>query len=542
MEINEIVLPSINQFASDYVKNLPLMKDFFHYDVKDVKVYEQRYKDVMEQSFDREKLAHTIEVYMEKYGLSTEVKRNLARLAEKDSVVVIGGQQAGLLTGPLYTIHKVISIIKLANEQEALLGKPVIPVFWIAGEDHDLDEVNHVYMESNGEFDKVTYPSFPMTKVMVSDMEMDMEASQKWLNRIFSSLEETPFTRELYAKLYDMAQRTTNFTGFFTAIVNDLFNEYGLLMIDAADRSFRELESDFFQTLIKEHAPINAAVLEQQSYISENGYKPAIEMDGHNANLFYYSDGERTLLEYDPAKKCFKGKNNELEFSIDQLLETAEKEPWKLSNNVVTRPLMQEKMFPVLAFISGPGEIAYWAELKKAFEYLGMKLPIIVPRMNISILERKIQKDLLEVDMDLYEALVKGTAHAKKRFMAGVEDEQLDVAFHKMVEQLKNNHAMVTQAALLIDKGLEPLLEKNEAFIESQLTFMRSRIQQSLESKHRIVLGKYDRIANALRPNEGPQERLVNIYYYMNQYGEDFIKQLMDLDLRCNSFHKVIIM
>ncbi|WP_050614681.1 bacillithiol biosynthesis cysteine-adding enzyme BshC [Bacillus testis] len=542
MEIKEIVLPSINQFASDYVKNLSHVQDFFHYDVKDVKVYEQRYQDLMERSFHRERLAVTIESYMERYGLSPQVKKNLARLKMEDSAVVIGGQQAGLLTGPLYTIHKVISIIKLANEQEAYLKRPIIPVFWIAGEDHDLDEVNHIYAEEKGTFSKKTYPTVPLSKMMVSDTPFEKKDGEKWLKQVFSAFEETEFTRGLYKKLTDIAAEHTNFTQFFSAIINNLFKSYGLLLIDAAYPPFREGESSFFQTLIKENRAINARVQEQQAYIKRSGYKPAIEMDERNANLFFYSNGERTLLEYDCTQKVFTGKNRDLSFTEADLLELAKSEPWKLSNNVVTRPLMQEHMFPVLAFISGPGEIAYWAELKKAFEHLEMKLPIVVPRMNITILERKIQKDLQEVDMDLYEALVKGTDHAKKRFLASVEDEQLDVVFHKMEYQLKQNHSLVSEAALQIDKGLAPLLEKNEAFIMNQLQFLRDRIQASVAFNHRHILSKYTRIANALRPNGGPQERLLNIFYYLNLYGEDFIDQIMALELTNNSFHKVIVL
>ncbi len=542
MEIKEIVLPSINKFASDYVKSLPQVTDFFHYDLKEVKVYEKRYHDLMERYFNRNELKHTIETYMSKFGMSEEVKTNLELLGQEDSVVVIGGQQAGLLTGPLYTIHKVISIIKLAEEKSKLLNKPVIPVFWIAGEDHDIDEVNHVFVEQDNDFKKKSLYTDYSTKAMISDVVFEQEQMDKWLKEIFLSYEETVHTKELFEQLRDYSRKSNNYTEFFACIINNLFARYGLLLIDSADATFRSMQSAFFKSLILKHKEINAAVAGQQSRIRDFGYSCAITMDEKNANLFYYDKKDRVLLEYDNEKDVFRGKNSDIILSIEELLAIAENCPEKLSNNVVTRPLMQEAMFPVLAFISGPGEIAYWAELQKAFELFEMKMPLIVPRMNITILEQKIQKDLFDVDMDLYEALVQGAQKAKARYVAAVEDDTLSMLHQKLKAQFERNHELLSQAALLVDKGLSPLLKKNAEVITAQIDFISRKIEQSIENQHHMELSKFTRIDNALRPNGGPQERTINMFYFLNQYGVEWIEELMSLPLEANSFHKVIEM
>ncbi|MGM9925271.1 MAG: bacillithiol biosynthesis cysteine-adding enzyme BshC [Bacillus sp. (in: firmicutes)] len=542
MEIKEIVLPSINKFASDYVKNLSRTSDFFHYDLKEAKVYEQRYQDLMEQSFNREELTLVIEEYMKKFGISKEVQRNIARLKQQDAAVVIGGQQAGLLTGPMYTIHKVISIIKLAEEQEKRLNRPVIPVFWIAGEDHDLDEVNHVFVERNGGFYKHAYRTSIETKAAVSDIPLEEEDIARWLDGVFANLEETRFTKELYMKLEHYCRTSDTMTDFFSFIINELFAGYGLLLIDSADHGFRKMQSAFFETLIRGQKEINLAVGKQQSFIKEQGYKPAIAMDENCANLFLYDNKERILLEFDEEDGLFKGKGHSVRLTEEELLAIAREHPEKLSNNVVTRPMMQERMFPVLAFISGPGEIAYWAELKQAFEYVNMKMPPIVPRMNLTILERKVEKALQEVDMDIYEALVQGTDKAKERFLLSVEDEQAAWLYDKMVKQFQQNHELFSHAALNVDKGLAALLKKNAETIEKQMKFINERVRKSTEDQHQLTLRKYAIIGNALRPNGGPQERLVNVYYYLNQYGPQFVQELIALPLEANPYHKIIVM
>lgn len=542
MEIKEIVLPSINKFASDYVKGLPQVNDFFHYDVKEVKIYEKRYHDLMERYFNRNELKQTIEAYMNKFGISEEVRNNLDLLAQDDSVVVIGGQQAGLLTGPLYTIHKVISIIKLAEEQSRLLNKPVIPVFWIAGEDHDIDEVNHVYVEQDNSFKKKSFYADHPTKLMISDVAYDHELMEKWLKEVFVSFEETEYTKELFGQVLQFSKQSANYTEFFALIINQLFGRYGLLLIDSADAGFRSMQSSFFEQLILQNREVNAAVTKQQSLIRDCGYKNAIAMDENNANLFYYDKKDRVLLEYNAVSNTFNGKNSDVELTAEELLAVAKHSPEKLSNNVVTRPLMQEKMFPVLAFISGPGEIAYWAELQKAFELFELKMPLIVPRMNLTILEQKIKKDLWDTDMDLYEALVHGAAKAKERYLASVEDDTLRMLHQRLKAQFERNHELLSQAALLADKGLSPILKKNAEVISAQIDFIANKIEQSTESRNQLVLNKYNRIGQALRPNGGPQERTTNVYYFLNQYGAGWIDDLMSLPLEANSFHKVIEM
>ena len=544
MEVKEMALPSINKFASDYVKGRNGIEEFFHYDAKAANVYKERYRDVSERSFNRDGLADCIEVYMGKYGVSDSAKRNLQRLRERESVVVIGGQQAGLLTGPLYTIHKLISVIKLAGEQERELGVPVIPVFWIAGEDHDLAEVNHIYLEKEGEYSKAAFADKSSwdNKRMVSDVGFNGPEAVKFIDAVFASLEETEYTKLLHDQLLGYCSQSVSMSDFFSFIITDLFKEYGVLLYDSGDKRFRNLQSGYLQEMVRKHREINQAVRDQQADIVKKGYQPAIQMDEKNANLFLYEREERILLEFDSESGRFTGKSNEVSLSAEALLDIAAQTPGKLSNNVVTRPLMQEKLFPVLAFISGPGEIAYWAELKRVFEEFGMKMPILVPRMNITIVEPKIAKCIEDTETDLYEVLVKGADEAKERYLFTLDDGGHRLLYEKTKRQFIENHRLLTEAALQIDRGLEGMMRKNADMILGQLAFIEERIEKSFAGNHEKELIKFDRINQALRPLNGPQERTVNVFYYLNKYGPAFIDDLLDLPLETNSLHKVIVL
>jgi bacillithiol biosynthesis cysteine-adding enzyme BshC len=371
MEMLNLSLPATNRFASNYLEQSADILPFFHYRFNDMTEDRKRLDELNNRQFPREDVAVHIENYMERFPSSEAVKKSISKLKQNNSVVVIGGQQAGILTGPLYSLHKIISIIKLAEQKEKQLGVPVVPVFWIAGEDHDFHEVNHVFIPTEQKVDKWTYPEKVFQKKMVSDITLNKDICRTWVINLIENFGETRNTKQLIEFAEGQLVKSSTFDDFFANIVMELFKDYGLLIVNSGDSQFRLLQKEFFAKQIQHHAAITNHLLEQQSVVSKNGFPLMIDSNEQAANLFYYDKrlNERILLEFDHQDNRFVGKSGVYSFSKEELLEIASNHPLKLSNNVVTRPLMQEWLFPTLAFIAGPGEISYWAELKLVFEY-----------------------------------------------------------------------------------------------------------------------------------------------------------------------------
>ncbi|MCQ6273992.1 bacillithiol biosynthesis cysteine-adding enzyme BshC [Bacillus sp. V3B] len=539
MEMLNLSLPATNRFATGYLAGAPEIQRFFHYRYQDSTDYEARLLELQNRTFMRKELAGCIEKYMERFPSSKEVKASLTKLTNQDSVVVIGGQQAGILTGPLYSIHKIISIIALARQKEAELNIPVVPVFWIAGEDHDFQEVNHIYLEKEGDVQKVVYPEKVLEKKMVSDITIDKEICIEWVEEIIEALGETNHTKELLAFMRTSISQSNTFVDFFAHIVMALFKDDGLLVIDSADSGLRSLEKEIFVSQIEQVTQITSCVKEVQHELADEGFHRSIDISDQAANLFYYDEQhkERILLEFDSVKQCFIGKNGELQFSRVELLQIASEFPDKLSNNVVTRPMTQELLFPTLAFIAGPGEIAYWAELKQAFERFSIKLPPIVPRLNITLLDRSVQTDLQELGLSLEDVLAKGTEKQQDDYLLSVKDPEFECIFQHTKEQLLENYRLIE---LRIDKGLSPLFEKNQANILKQIEFMEEKVSSMLMEKHDVVLKKFSRVNHKLHPLGAPQERILNALYYMNHYGISFLAELTNLSYTFDGSHKVI--
>lgn len=542
MEMLNLSLQSGNPFVTDYLAQSKEVMDFFHYSFLEEASYKERIKELQSRQFMRSEVADYIQKYMKKFSLSPAVLESISKLRKENSVVVIGGQQAGMLTGPLYSIHKVISIILLAEQKEKELGIPVVPVFWIAGEDHDYLEINHIYTPGKEKMQKTVYPEKVLEKKMASDIPLNQEICKKWMEEVVESFGETEYTQPLLRLLKESADQSTTFVDLFSHLTMRLFQQYGLLLVDSGDKDIRLLEKEIFLKQISQFQKIAASVMEQQEMVKNRGYSLVIEMSENPVNLFYYDDNlqERVLLQYDAEKQLFIGKNSSIQFTSSQLQEIASEFPNKLSNNVVTRPMTQDLLFPTLAFIGGPGEIAYWAELKKAFEHMGIKMPPIVPRLNITFLERGVEADIQELDLDVLDVLINGTKEKCAQFLQSVSNETVEGLVDDMKQYLQANYRKLEEEITKEAKGLLPLLAKNESFLISQLEFFQGKVADSVKLKHEVIVNKFNRIERNLKPEGSLQERIWNITYFLNKYGLDFLDGMMELPMEFDGKHKVI--
>ncbi|MGD7008526.1 bacillithiol biosynthesis cysteine-adding enzyme BshC [Metabacillus sp. 84] len=538
MEISEFSLQSANPFVSALLEKKLDSYTYFDYDIHQEDVYRKRHSDLLSGSFNRKELFSCLKTYNEKFQAPAAM-HNIERLLDSQSTVVVGGQQAGLLTGPLYTIHKVISILTLARQQEEKLGTPVIPVFWIAGEDHDFDEINHVYIQKNNRIKKKAVSQRITDKRSVAFAELDHTACKRWVEEVIQSYGETQYTKGLLNKLTAFLDKSSTYTEFFEWLIMDLFGSEGLVLIQSADRSLREFETEYFQTLIRKNDEIARAVLHQQQLIRSHGFSPIIETALESSNLFYELDGERVLLHRAEAGG-FTDKEGRLSFTDQELMDEAAAYPEKFSNNVVTRPIMQEMILPTLAFIAGPGEISYWAELKKAFQTMGLKMPPVIPRLNITILERSIESDLKQLHMELEEALQADWKEKKQKWMEEHQELDIDSLAEDAIQRTREIHSGLSERIISEFSVMESYTNKNIQFIVRQMDLLRKETKKNIEQKHHHILSKFDRAERSILPEGLPQERIWNIYYYLNKYGSQFTQNLSGLSYSFNNQHKVV--
>lgn len=534
MEIKTISVP-LQGIVGDYVKGE--VQEHFDYSLTE-EGFTERLHDLRNRQYARGELVAHLLKYNEKLNVGKKTIENIHALLEDDTYVVIGGQQAGVLTGPLYTIHKMISIVQLAKEKEEALGVRVVPVFWIAGEDHDIDEINHVFVSKNEKIKKTILYSSEKNKMSASEMKLSVEDGQRWIEEVFKTYPETHYTNEVLRFVEDSLHRSRTYVDFFANLVAKLFEDTGLIFVDAHHPELRKLEISCFEHMLTCYKEMQEGLKNQQRILKERGYKALIETKESAIHLFMQIEGERVLLEESNGR--FVGKEGLYSFSFEELMEQIRKHPERFSNNVVTRPLMQEYVFPTLAFIGGPGEIAYWSELQQVFHVLDFKMPPVVPRVTISYLERHIEADIRELGLSESELFVKKMGSMREEWLVENVEESIEQPFAEAMECIKDAHVGLQELVKKVNPGLQQFAKKNEQKILGQLQLLERTVQAGIEKKYEVQLEKFRRIEYALQPLGAPQERVWNIFYYLNRYGLGFIDELLQHSFSPDGQHYIV--
>ena len=536
MKLDNLALQGNNKVMQAYNNDKAFLHTFFDYG-NEAAAYTERLHELSGRTFKSGQLAETIRSYMEPFGLSEMADRHLRELAE-GAVTVVGGQQAGILTGPLYSVHKAITVILLAEQQRKVLGVPVVPVFWVAGEDHDLNEINHVYTETAGHAVKKQYREKFVLKLMASDATYDQEQMAAFVKEIFSRFGETEHTKALLEGVLQAVEQEETFTQFFVRLMNGLFQEQGLLFIDSAFKPLRELETAYFIRLIEESAQLADKIGKKEALFAEQGFGMPIGAESDAANLFYVHETGRVLLSR--RNGDFVNDSAGVRLSKVEMLRVAEEQPWLLSNNVATRPMMQDLVFPVLAFVGGPGEIAYWAVLKEAFHHLGLKMPIIAPRLSITLVTSQVQHALTSQSLTV-EAVMTGEAVAtREEFVDGLRDERFYAAIEETETALRGQYEKMAEIAQSQGPMMQALLQKNLLFHTKQLDYVKGKAEEAVLVQHDKALRTFSLLEGELFPDGSLQERLYTPYAYLNSYGPSLIKDLLELPFEMDGTHKIV--
>ncbi|MFD2616977.1 bacillithiol biosynthesis cysteine-adding enzyme BshC [Terrilactibacillus laevilacticus] len=538
MNVRTIENPPSSKLVEDYTQEKDHTHCYFDYHYKDQKSYQQRLNDIRHRGYQREELSSILIEFNQKYTDDQAVFHNIEKLRHPETVVVVGGQQPGLLTGPALTIHKCLSIIKLAKQKEIELGIPVIPIFWIAGEDHDFDEINHIFSVKDQKIKKHIYRNQSGNKTSVSKLPLDQEALSSWIEDVFESFGETEYTRTLLEIIQSYRGSSTSVVDFFAFLIHHLFSAYGLILMDSADPKIRQIEKSYFRSIFQKRSEINKGVLSQLRHLKEAGYKINLDQAEGNVNLFYEWDGKRELLS--ESEGILHDKHQLIHLEPNLFEELIEEHPERISNNVVTRPLMQELLLPTLAFIAGPGEIAYWSSLRPAFHALDLTMPPIVPRVHITLLSRDIKKWIEAKHLKLEDICSGKMDDLSNEWLKNQHSWDVDHIINQFRHTLVEAHKPVSELALEISQGLKSFSEKNLSYLNYHIDRMKIEMNKKIETAHRVELNRFKEIELALYPNSAPQERTYSIFYYLNKYGSDLIKTLIEQDYSNNGKQHVV--
>ncbi len=454
-------------------------------------------------------MSETLTDYNKIIGNDSLALNNCNRLKGVNSVAVVTGQQAGMLTGPLYTIYKIITAINFAGRCEKEFNAPVIPIFWNATEDHDLSEVQSFHYPG-----KTWTASFQQNGVAAQYLDVNpacMELVQDFLN----SVSEINHKNEIISALtHDFEY----YGEFSSSVIARLFGGTGLVIIEP--KLFREKSKSFFQMCIQLRQDIRNCLKETGDVLQKHNIPPSFHATNDSTGLFYVSDDGVRYQIKNKKDNFFIADNWVSESSVCKHIMDS---PTNFSAGAYLRPVLQSKIIPTLAYVAGPGEYKYHLQLDKLFDLLNAKKPIILPRNHGTILTKKELKaaDKLGLTIDDYFLGPSSFYHRQK--LDDNKKQGFINAEQALMATVENLHRELPD---LINDNLKA---KFKSALALQLDKLEKKVTREFLRQHEIDNARIDRFFSCVFPKNAMQERLINIFYFIEQNGLSIIHDLLEI-------------
>lgn len=532
----EYTSPLVNKYLQDF----PEVSHLFEHDPGDTGSFRNRY-EVIRRDYhtDRDELVRILTAYNEKLNCGAKTRENLQKLKDPRSVVVITGQQAGVLTGPLYTIYKTITVIQLAREVSRQTGIEAIPVFWVASEDHDYTEIDHVeFVGADQKFFRLRLDYEPAGKYSVGHLPVT-DAVFRLLDELAGDTNPADWKDSMLDRISGMAGESDNLADWFGAVMSWLFREHGLVLVNPLHKDLRKLWSTTFEEFLLKADLVSEKLETGRAKVRALGVEPQVEQAADSINLFLYVAGERLPLL--KTGDGFTVRGRERHWTLDQLRETARKNPEMISPNVVLRPVAQDVLLPILAYVAGPGEISYYALYREIYPIFNQAMPVIYPRVNITLVERGTARHMERYGVDF----TMGPDGLKKR-LDGYLDEQdrlgIDRLFGNFTADLEKRYRELIAKAAQIDPELTRHGNESLNKILHQVAHFEKKARQHHRKSCDMVIKRFRGLEATLFPRNNWQERVLNIFPYLFKYGPEFIDNLVELPLLGDFHHKLVFL
>lgn len=521
-------IPHTTHIFSDFLSYSPAIRKFFptQPDAEHIAAFA---KSVPRDAVREAAVADALERQNRSWGASDATLRNIQRL-RKGAFAVVTGQQVGLFGGPLLALLKAASALALAKQVEAL-GVECVPVFWLASEDHDLAEVNQALLLTQ-DFQPAPFTAkttgiegAPVAAIRFAEgtNQLVMQAAE-----LLGDSLAADFLRESYAE-------GETFSNAYAKLYTRILGQHGLILLDPADRELHRIAAPLFVDAMGRAAELDDALLARNRELQAGNYHEQVKVTGESTPLFALVNGERVPIhrangEFSIARE---------RVPVDELQKRIEAAPENFNANVLLRPVLQDYWLPTLAYIGGPAEVAYFAQVAVVYEKLLGRITPIQARMSATLIEPRIERLLTKYDVDLPE-LFHGEYQLRDCLAARSLPAELKQNFQKAREAVEGAMRGVNSSLKTLDPTLVEAATRAANKMQYQINRLEKRAAHAEVRRNEILIRHAAQIENSLYPDKSLQEREIGGLYFYAKYGPGLIDRLIDLaQARCPE-HKVL--
>jgi len=502
-------IPHTSRLFEDYLHNFDNVKQFYARSPLAQDWWADEIKKINYPADRRQAVAAILERQNRGFGAGEKALANIDRLRQ-GAAAVVTGQQVGLFGGPTFCILKALTAVLMAEKAGA------VPMFWLATEDHDLEEINTVNLAAGDHLQKFTVKvphreGAPVGNIAFTD---EITAATQQVEALFGKSEIS----ELLAASYGKGETFgTAFAKFYTRV----FSEMGVVFLNPLDAELHRIAQPVFRAALEKSEEINQALTARNHELEATGYDAQVKVTPSHTLCFYFEDGARTPVRHQNGE-FFIG---ERKLAAAELLDEAERCPEKFSANVLLRPLMQDYLLPTLCYIGGPSEVAYFAQIEVVYRKLAGRVTPVIPRIFATLIEPRAAKLMDRYQLSLPDLF---TTPEKTRELVASRalPDSILKSFDLAAEHVEKALALIQGPLEKLDKTLIDAAENAGSKMRYQLQGIRDKAARAEARKNTEVMRHADELITALYPNKELQEREIGAAYFLLKYGKNVLEQI----------------
>ena len=533
-------IPHQTRLFLDYLRDPLVLQQFYPSAVRYHHELAQRVPEVLAAyRVDRNRVSDALEAMNRRWGAGQATLDNIQLLRDSDCIAVVSGQQAGLFTGPLYTIYKALSAVKLAGCLRQRDTKAV-PVFWIASEDHDFAEVakaefigRDCQLKNVEVTDALHREGQPVGQVVVDD-SIDAVVDQ-----LFELLPNSEFADDIKALVKDAWQPGRRYAESFAMMMTSLLGRYGLIFLDPLDPELKKLAAPLYGEAAQRAPEIASAIEKRSSDLESAGYHAQVLATSNSFPLFLHDEQGRRHAVVRVENGKYKAKAVEQEYTADELAALAREKPERFSPNVTLRAVVQDYLLPTIAYYGGAAEIAYFAQTAEVYRVLERPATPILPRSSMTMIERHTGRVLERYGLTLKD-FFEGLEPAIKRVVEEVLGADTAKLFAKTEANVNHELDRLREDLESIDPTLAGALDTGRKKINYQLEGLRTRFVRAQMGRDEAAHRQLQRAFDQLYPNKDLQERHINITSLLARHGTYVIEWIFNAINLGSSEHQIV--
>lgn len=515
--------PWINRLAADYAFDFARLGDFYAGNPAEPAAWRDAIARTQQFRRRRDAVADALAAQQQMRGAPAEAAASAARLRDPRSVAIVTGQQAGLFGGPLFTLLKALTAIRLAERVRIEHRVPAVPIFWIDSEDHDWAEVKTCgVLDAELNLRQIAVSNPPgANERSVARTALD-DSVRAAVESLEAALPRTEFTQDLLTRLRTAYRSGAGMAHAFGQWLEAVLGPKGLVVFDAADPAAKPIVAPVFRQEIEHAGRTSALAGEAGAELATRGYRAQVTPHEGQPALFHLDGGREPVRQQD-GLFTIGGQR----FSRDALLDLVKGAPEAFSPNVLLRPLVQDTLFPTVCYVAGPSELAYLGQLRGVYAAFGLPMPLIQQRATATIVDANSMRFLTRHDFPLENLHAQDEAALNQLLEAQLPasvEASLEDAARVLVERME----ALAEAVPQIDATLEGAARSTLGRMQDDLKKLHGKIIQAAKRKDETLRRQFRHAQAQAFPDGHPQERTIGFVYFLNKYGPALVDRLGD--------------